>query len=79
MDGHHEGCRVHFRDWYEQEKIYECSCECHIDKPKPPLPKPLEVAPDGKKKSGKSRNKNLTNENIPPTTIKRSRRKKGSG
>ena len=36
MDGHDEGCRVHYRNW--DDRIIECECECHVGKPKPPLP-----------------------------------------
>jgi hypothetical protein len=36
LDGHDEGCRVHYRNW--DDTIVECGCECHVGKPKPPLP-----------------------------------------
>ena len=40
MDGHDEDCRVHYRDYYEPEKVIECECECHEGKTKPKLPEP---------------------------------------
>jgi hypothetical protein len=40
MDDHHKGCRVHYRNYWEPEKIEECDCECHVGKKKPPLPDP---------------------------------------
>lgn len=54
MDGHHEGCRVHYRNYYEPEKIEECACECHVGKVKPTLPKP-HTPPTDKKPGNRTR------------------------
>lgn len=35
LDGHHDGCRAHYRNW--DDTIVECECECHVGKPKPDL------------------------------------------
>lgn len=56
MDNHHESCRVHYRNYYEPEKIIECECTCHKGKKKPPLPEPHDPP-----KEEKVRRKNIKN------------------
>lgn len=54
MDGNDENCRIHYRDWYEPEKIHECECECHVGKKKPELPPPHKAPQDKKTPTRKS-------------------------
>lgn len=59
LDNHHSGCRVHYRNYWEPEKIEECSCECHVGKKKPKLPEPHQVPKDpkaGRQKGPRRRN-----------------------
>jgi hypothetical protein len=48
MDGNDANCRIHYRDYYEPEKIHECECECHVGQEKPELPAPHEAPRDPK-------------------------------
>ena len=74
MDGDHNGCRVHYRDWYEPEKLIECGCECHVGKKKPPLP-PMHTPPkDAKSQRGRKRRVATPQEQAPQRKPRRKAR-----